>query len=131
MLRFTFLLFVLSSFTVGAQISDNAYGSITQSDSEISINIIDKPDLELVAAKQLYLEQCLYSYAKQKERGIMLSMVGVAISGVGISSSNDVLSYGGGAMSLIGVFISLNANKWLKRTTIQPSQEGAVFKFRF
>jgi hypothetical protein len=42
-----------------------------------------------------------------------------------------VISIGGGVLSLFGFAVSINANNWLERASIQPTKDGAVFRFKF
>lgn len=122
--------FLLMPAMAFSQIKDDIYDQ-TANQKIDNVFDVENSDVDLVAAKQKHIQNCLIRYKRQKESALFMMLGGAALSGIGGHYSKDFAILGGGALSVVGFIWSVDANKWLKRASLDPTRDGATFKFRF
>ncbi len=125
-----FLFLILLPVLASSQMNEDVYfeSSKTKRYHEIQV---DNVDVNRIAAKQIHIQQCLLRYKSQKETGMVVSIAGAGVAVMGAYEDKNAITYVGAGLSLIGILFQLDANKWLRRTSIEPVEDGAVFIFKF
>lgn len=124
------VILILLPVVASSQKKESVVFMKTKTNSEHVFHV-ENADPDLVAAKQLHLQHCLDRYTTQRQWGMLLSILGGGAAIFGASESEDVLTYGGLGLSGIGIGLQMGADKWLERASIEPTRNGAVFKFKF
>jgi hypothetical protein len=82
-----------------------------------------------------YIRLCLNEYHKERQTGICMGFAGVVFSSgsylVNDNISRYTFSIMGGVTSLAGLILILDAEKWIKRSSIKPSTTGIGVKVTF
>lgn len=95
-------------------------------------------DTSMVAKKYEldYMRYCLKNYYKQRQIGITLVASGTTVSMLSLGlidpeKNQKEIALIGGGVALIGSLIMLDADKWIKHASIEPSTSGVGFKINF
>ena len=84
-----------------------------------------------------FMRYCNFRYHKQRQTAYILTFTGMAATAGGLFLPMDepdfpvVLSAAGGACSLAGLIVLVSADRWLKYSSIKPSDTGVGVKIIF
>jgi len=93
----------------------------------LSLTDIDKYKYEID-----HLRYCVGRYGRQKSLAYSLQLIGAGVIAIGVSDEEKLpLAYIGGGLSLIGLVIQIDAEKWMKKAYVGSTANGFGVKYRF
>ena len=87
-----------------------------------------------LAAQVAHTNYCIYRFYKLRRAARIVGFTSFSFMVLGISLNNDgsYPLYGAGcAFGVVSWALSLSAEKWMKRASIKPTQNGATFIYEF
>lgn len=117
---------MFSFLTVASYSQNKEYDDLYYTHSAIRDSV--KSDIQNI-------KYCLGRYSEQRTTGLSLFVIGSAISALSLQALDNssevqkVITIGGGILSLVGIGITIDAEKWTHRASISVSPGGVKINF--
>ncbi len=128
------ILFALFASVAASQIVDDVYYGVINENRNFTYTPSGEESVEKNAAAIANVRYCLNQYRKERGWATAFSILGAGGMAGGLVLGDEYEEPGliaGGALSLVGLFVYIDAGKWLKRAALEPTKEGATFIFKF
>ena len=76
-----------------------------------------------------HLRYCMGKYHKQKMTGYYFGFSAIGIGACGVAVDEPSVLIGSGVLGLVGLIISVDSEKWLKKASLTPYGLGLKYTF--